>query len=216
MVVPNLNIARFTTFLKQLFTFDLKSSSEARNSFFWQTFLRTIVHVSDALHLSNLDSIWNLIETRPNINDLNNDVSKNKSKIGQLDKKEVCDDDEVELIPTFDIGTQTSFYLSEVDPLTLEDDVILSNFCDQDHRLVCLVCYKIFPSIDQDLINFKKHLSSHKKASLRKVRVHQRPSSSESPCYSDDFNGKYIFIECIRIYFPPKNYLSNSFLKHSL
>ena len=91
MVVPNLNIARFTIFLKQLFTFDLKSSSEARNTFYWQTLLRTIVHVSDALHLSNLDSIWNLIETRPNINDLNDDVSKNKSKIGRLDKKEVCD-----------------------------------------------------------------------------------------------------------------------------
>ena len=124
------------------------------------------------------------------INDLNDDVPKNKSQIGKSDKKEVCDNDEVEIINTFDIGTQTSFYLSEVDPLTLEDDVILSNFCDQDHRLVCLVCYKIFPSIDQDLINFKKHLSSHKKASLRKVRVHQRPSSSESPCYSDDLNGK--------------------------
>ena len=73
-----------------------------------------------------------MIETRPNINDLNDEVSKNKSKTGRLDNKEVCDNDEVEVIPTFDIGTQTSFYLSEVDPLTLEDDVILSNFCDQD------------------------------------------------------------------------------------
>ena len=105
----------------------------------------------------------------------------------------VIDEEDPDIIPTTDIGTQTSFYLSEVDPLTLEDDVILANFCDQDERLVCLVCYKIFSSnIEQDLALFKKHLSGHKKASLKKVRVLQRPSCSESPCYSDDVcHGKY-------------------------
>ena len=148
--------------------------------------------MSDALHLSNLDSIWNLIETQPNtaLNE-SHKLSKSTTEISRLARIEVCNNDEVEVIPTIDIGTQTSFYLSEVDPLSLEDDVILSNFCDQDQRLVCLVCYKIFPSIDQDLVIFKQHLSSHKKASLRKVRVHQRPSRSESPCYSDDLHGMY-------------------------
>lgn len=71
--------------------------------------------------------------------------------------------------------------------MTLEDEVILANFCDQDERLVCLVCYKIFPTnIEQDLALFKKHLSSHKKASLKKVKVLQRADGSISPCYSDE------------------------------
>ena len=189
MVVPSLNIPRFTIFLKRLFTFDLKSSSETQNSFYWQAFLQTIVHVANALNLSNLDSIWNLIKTQPKIHTLDYDLSQKTQK--RIGKTEVSNNEEdEEMVPTIDIGTQTSFYLSEVDPLTLEDDVILSNFCDQDQRLVCLVCYKIFPSNDQDLDIFKKHLSSHKKTSLRKVRVHQRPSRSESPCYSDDLHGK--------------------------
>ena len=145
------------------------------------------------LNISSSDSFKNIIEHSTRIINRNKELlSSNTLNKERLDNF-VNEDEDDEIIPTIDIGTQTSFYLSEVDPMTLEDDVLLANFCDQDERLVCLVCYKIFPStVEQDLAIFKKHLSSHKKASLKKVRVHQRPSSSISPCYSDDVNhGKY-------------------------
>ena len=189
MIVPSLDIPQFSIFLSRLLTFDLKPTS--CDKAYWQSFHQSIGHVADALNVPILESIWDLIKHEKNIgNEIHEKIpTRNKNRIVNVEKTEefVNEEEDNEIVPTIDIGTQTSFYLSEVDPLTLEDDVILSNFCDQDERLVCLVCYKIFSSnIEQDLVLFKKHLSGHKKASLKKVRVHQRPSCSESPCYSDD------------------------------
>ena len=159
----------------------------------WNSFYRRFLEVDKHLNVLSCDALRNIIESQTSITQPSNLRSSLKTKETNLnvDKNYDCENDgeDDEIIPTIDIGTQTSFYLSEVDPMTLEDDVILANFCDQDERLVCLVCYKIFPSnIEQDLALFKKHLSSHKKASLKKVKVLQRKSSSVSPCYSDDIH----------------------------
>ena len=110
------------------------------------------------LNISSSDSFKNIIEHSTRIINQNKELlSSNTLNKERLDNF-VNEDEDDEIIPTIDIGTQTSFYLSEVDPMTLEDDVLLANFCDQDERLVCLVCYKIFPStVEQDLAIFKKH-----------------------------------------------------------
>ena len=188
MIIPSLNIPQFSIFLSRLLTFDLKQNAKSYDKAYWQSFHQSIVHVAGALNAPILEAIWDLHKQTIGSEANENISTKDKNRILNIENTDelLYDEEDNEIIPTIDIGTQTSFYLSEVDPLTLEDDVILANFCDQDERLVCLVCYKIFSSNnEQDLALFKKHLSGHKKASLKKVRVHQRPSCSESPCYSD-------------------------------
>ncbi len=58
--------------------------------------------------------------------------------------------------------------LSDVDIMSLSDDTISDNFSDQHARLVCLICYKIFPP--GQVVSYKEHVFSHKRAALSKIR----------------------------------------------
>ena len=183
---------------------NIKQSSRSNSVANWHSFHHCFSHVVKEFGASSCSEFQEILgnqinvpqsgideEIPPKTKAVNLQTEKDYESDNELDDDDDEDDDE--MVPTTDIGTQTSFYLSEVDPMTLQDDVILTNFCDQDERLVCLVCYKIFPSnIEQDLALFKKHLAGHKKTSLKRVKVLQK-TSSVSPCYSDDVNqGKFI------------------------
>ena len=47
-----------------------------------------------------------------------------------------------------------------------------TNFTDQDARLVCLVCYKIFPPGQHE--QYRTHVSGHPRAALAKIHI-QKP-----------------------------------------
>ena len=185
-----MDIEKLSFFISCLLTVDTRKSNKTYDKSFWDSFRQSISHIAQILYIPNAEKLWKLIEPTANTSNEKGDNSTLKFKASSQNQERLIEakneEEDDEMIPTTDIGTQTSFYLSEVDPMKMENDVILSNFCDQDERLVCLVCYKIFNSnVEKDLIAFKKHLSSHKKASLKKVKVLQRASRSESPSYSD-------------------------------
>ena len=46
-----------------------------------------------------------------------------------------------------------------IDAKDMNEDIIKKNFCDQDGRLVCLICYKIFNKNSFEL--FKSHFKTH-------------------------------------------------------
>ena len=185
-----MDIEKLSFFISCLLTVDTQKSNKTYDKSFWDSFRQSISHIAQILYIPNAEKLWKLIEPSANTSNEKDNNSTLKFKASSQNQERLIEakneEEDDEMIPTTDIGTQTSFYLSEVDPMKMENDVILSNFCDQDERLVCLVCYKIFNSnVEKDLIAFKKHLSSHKKASLKKVKVLQRASRSESPSYSD-------------------------------
>ena len=61
--------------------------------------------------------------------------------------------------------------LSDVDISSISDRTILENFSDQEARLVCLVCYKIFGP--EEYSSFRSHVTNHKRSALSKVRLRQ-------------------------------------------
>ena len=61
--------------------------------------------------------------------------------------------------------------LSDVDISSISDRTILENFSDQEARLVCLVCYKIFGP--EEYATFRSHVTNHKRSALSKVRLRQ-------------------------------------------
>ena len=61
--------------------------------------------------------------------------------------------------------------LSDVDISSISDRTILENFSDQEARLVCLVCYKIFGP--EEYSGFRSHVTNHKRSALSKVRLRQ-------------------------------------------
>ncbi len=61
--------------------------------------------------------------------------------------------------------------LSDVDIASIPDSTIVENFSDQEARLVCLVCYKIFgPS---EYSSFRSHVVNHTRSALSKIRLRQ-------------------------------------------
>ena len=62
-----------------------------------------------------------------------------------------------------------------LNPIELDDRTLVDNFSDQDQRLVCLVCYKIFqndfPDHDAFFRSFKEHLETHSKSQLKKIKI---------------------------------------------
>jgi hypothetical protein len=88
---------------------------------------------------------------------------------------------------------QISTALTELNVAQLSDKSIVQNFSNQDGHLVCLVCYKIFTSNSDTMLNFRTHLSTHS-LSIRRwghlIRDHdtssapveQENSSKLKPC----------------------------------
>jgi len=62
-----------------------------------------------------------------------------------------------------------------LNPIELDDRTLVDNFSDQDQRLVCLVCYKIFQNDFPDngafFRSFKEHLETHSKSQLKKIKI---------------------------------------------
>ena len=65
-----------------------------------------------------------------------------------------------------------SLCLTDVDILSLDEDTLDTNFTDQDARLVCLVCYKIFPPGQHE--QYRTDVSGHPRAALAKIHI-QKP-----------------------------------------
>jgi DNA-directed RNA polymerase subunit RPC12/RpoP len=61
--------------------------------------------------------------------------------------------------------------LSDVDISSIPDRTINENFSDQDARLVCLVCYKIFGAAEYS--SYRAHVVNHTMSALSKVRLRQ-------------------------------------------
>ena len=64
-------------------------------------------------------------------------------------------------------------YLSEFDLESLDDQILTANFSDQEGRLVCLVCYKIFGA--QHHSAFRNHLTAHPRAMTRRIKLKNLP-----------------------------------------
>ena len=60
------------------------------------------------------------------------------------------------------------------DPMSLDNSTLVENFSDQEQRLVCLVCYKIFAREEPKskwFSSFKRHLSSHPQSALKRIQI---------------------------------------------
>lgn len=68
---------------------------------------------------------------------------------------------------------EDTFLLSDVDIDSLSKEVLNENFSDQNARLVCLICYKIFGS--QEHVKYKEHMTRHTQLELKKVPIRAPP-----------------------------------------
>ena len=67
-----------------------------------------------------------------------------------------------------------------MDISSISDRTILENFSDQEARLVCLVCYKIFGP--EEYSSFRSHVTNHKRSALSKVRLRQSHRYAREIC----------------------------------
>ena len=59
--------------------------------------------------------------------------------------------------------------LAQINIDSLTDEVLGDNFCDQEGRLVCLVCYRLHGPTDH--VRFRAHIREHERADLDRVTI---------------------------------------------
>ncbi|TRY74503.1 hypothetical protein TCAL_01664 [Tigriopus californicus] len=76
-------------------------------------------------------------------------------------------------------ANEDTFLLSDVDIDSLSEEILNENFADQNARLVCLICYKIFGS--QEHVKYKEHMTQHTQLELKRVPVRAPPIRPTTP-----------------------------------
>ena len=78
---------------------------------------------------------------------------------------------ETHTIEEEDDDEQTSLELNQSNIEKLSDEDFQGNFSDQEGRLVCLVCYKMFQP--NNFLLLRRHLTTHPDSLLKKISVQQ-------------------------------------------